>query len=321
MFHVKHLITILNVSRETLESVKPMAKCNVVPYTTDENQLTNQTFLMHFYRLERIALNAVKWDNLPESISQAVLERYLFYFGAACFFLDEIIGDYMILPVTGMLKFDQNGLPTEWVVTGMHGYTRVCNSDNAVIIYNDYNFSPSNAWAAVFSGRLTNALRTCDMHLEMHKVGKVIRVPETLKNSVKNLLTRVKNFHLFSVISPSAGNLSQATDMLNAQPENYVLDKLDNHYTFIWHEALSFFGVNSVSDKKSGMTSEEVGAESNKTSVEQDAIINPRSDAAERINKMFGLNIKVSISKGGVYNVYNRTEDPDGGTNRENNTL
>lgn len=281
------------------------------PYIDDEEILTRETYLQLHHRVERVALNICVWENLPDGMRQMILERYLYYYGNAVFFRDELLEQYIILPITAEYSWDVNAYPIEYEVRDWCGRTWRLNKDNSVIIWNNYQAMPTATDVQIFATRLTNTARTSDNHLENQIIGKIVTVPESKKTGVKKLLERIKNYHLFTIASPAAQSLASQIQVLDTEVE-YNGDKIDKHYSFLWHDCMSFMGVPSISDKVSGVTPIEAESERMLSTANMNAVINPRRDAVRDINKMFGLNIKVSF--GGVNSeLYNDAQNSDGG--------
>ena len=267
-------------------------QCCPPPYMDDEDYLTQQTYMDMFYRIEQLALNVVRWDNLPKEIKQLYIERYLFYFGMCAIFYDDILGRYVCLPVSVQYAWDENAFPTEYEVIGFMGYRRRLNSQNSVLIFDNYNLTPGSDQAQLYASRLTNALRTNDVHLEANKLGKILAVPESQKKSAGSLLKRIKNFALYTIGTPALAEIAKNMQAIDVQP-NFVLDRLDYHYTTVWHDVCATYGIRTGSSKLGGVNVVEMEDENSMADVNRCARINPRQDAAERLNEMFGLNVEV----------------------------
>lgn len=299
----------------------------IPPYISGEESLTHETYQMLFYRLERVALNVIKWENLPVGLDPVLIERYLFYRGNCVLFYDEILGQYIGLPMSTEYGWDVNSMPTDYEVIGFQGYRRMLNIYNSIIIWNDAQLSPSVQMTAIQATRLTNTLRTSDMHLEAQKVGKIVRVPETKKRGMEKILDRIKNFHLYTIASPATPELKDAVQVLDTELD-YIGDKLDNHYSFLWHDALSYYGITSMTDKLSGVGKSEMLAEQSMAEANKQAMLMTRKKAADAFNKMFGQNIKVSfLSDEGLERrlkedarQYNDSENGNGDTDKEDGT-
>lgn len=267
-------------------------KCTPMPHITDEENLTSQTYMDMFFRIQRIATNVVRWDGLPPNTNQLLIERYLFYFGMAAFFYDDILGKFVVLPVSVQTAWDENGFPTAYTVKGFMDYTRNLTTENSVLIFDNYELTPGMEAAQMFASRLTNALRTCDVHLEANKIGKILGVSEEQKKSIDTLIKKIRNFQLWIIGSKTMGKIADEIKPVDLQP-TFILDRLDYHYTFLWNDVLAHYGVYGGSPKTGGVNTVEMISENSQADVNRLAIINPRQDAAEKINKMFGLQVSV----------------------------
>ena len=74
----------------------------------------------------------------------------------------------------------------------------------------------------------------------------------------------------------------------------YVADKVHQLKTEIWNEALTYLGVSNINvQKKERMITDEVTRNMGGTYASRYSRLNARQEAADKINKMFGLNIEV----------------------------
>lgn len=290
------------------------------PYASDDDLLTVRTYQELFYRLERVALNAIKWSNLPHGLDPMIIERYLFYFGNVVLYYDEILEQYCALPMKGEYAWDINSYPTAYDVVGFGGYQRMLDYTNSVIIWNNYQMNPTAEMVGLLATRLTNALRTGDMHLELQKVGKILSVPETKRRGVAALIQRIKNFHLYTIGSPAIKELAESTTVLDTELE-YIVDKLDSHYSFLWHDALSYFGISSMTNKLSGVSPQETASEDAMAVANRTAMINSRREGVEKFNTMYGESVEVEfLGREEDINgeLYDNTEDGNGESDGEN---
>lgn len=53
----------------------------------------------YFDRLTELAVSVFKWENLPNTVDSRYLEMCLFREGAAVFFKDDVVDDYLCLSV------------------------------------------------------------------------------------------------------------------------------------------------------------------------------------------------------------------------------
>ena len=75
----------------------------------------------------------------------------------------------------------------------------------------------------------------------------------------------------------------------------YLADKLMNQKNQIWNEALTYLGISNLNvQKKERMISDEAIRSMGGTIASRQSRLEMRREAAEQINKMFGLNIEVN---------------------------
>lgn len=294
----------------------------VPPYISDDDLLTAQTYSQMFYRIERLALNVFKWKNLPKGLKSMIIERYLFYFGRVALFYDDVLEQYVALPVTGEFAWDVDYYPTVYEVTGFGGYRKRLDITNSVLLYNDYQMSPGAEMGSIFSTRLTNSLRTSDMHLELQKVGKIIAAPETKRKGIETIFKKIKNYATTIIASPAAAEMKDSIQVLDTELD-FIVDKLDSHYAFMWHDVLNYLGIDSMSDKQSGVNPLESKAEAAMAMGNRMAMKNAREDAIKVFNEMFGENVELDFlgKEDGEYGeLYDDPEDRNGEPGREDRT-
>jgi hypothetical protein len=97
------------------------------------------------------------------------------------------------------------------------------------------------------------------------------------------------------------GNLKQAVQVL---PTNapFIADKLNEYKTEIWNEALSFLGINNLSEKKERLISNEINSNNELINLNLQSYLVPRQKAAEQFNKLFGTNVEVKV-RSDLYNI------------------
>lgn len=300
-------------------------KRGILPYLDDEEKLTIETYRQIYYRLERLATSCLRYYRLPTEIEQMVIEYQLYHRGNSVFFYDDILERYLTLPISARYSFDEYGLPTEYEVMGWRDYRKRLNIDNSVIIYNDFQMLPTAQLMQIFASRLTNCLRVSDMHLEGQKIGNIVSVPMEQKRSVEEVIKKIKNFGLWIITSPAQKDLYRDAQQLRVQDEYYG-DRIDEHYTFLWNQVLSYLGIASMAEKKSGVNRLETMVDASISEVNKNAILWPRKVAVNKINEMFDLDIDVeyvntNIMLGGDQNgrIHNVAQDSIGNLNNPEN--
>lgn len=254
--------------------------------------LNNETFMDYFYRLEEICINMFSWENLPETIDYRFLELTLCEYGFAVYFNEEDVGNVALTcALGGPLSIYRE--PIYRRAYANNGFSRELDNANSVLIYNNYLHHPSIPTIILFARRLAEIERTIDVNVKSQKTPVVITCDEsqllTIKNAYKDMDENVP------VIIASKNVDWKSISSLNTNAPFVSLD-LNNLKRQIWNEALTFFGVsNSNTEKKERQIGLEVSSNLGGVMAQRYIMLNSRRQAAEKINKMFGTNIKVNF--------------------------
>lgn len=254
--------------------------------------LNNRTYLQYYNRLLELAINMYEWKNLPDSVDERFLELTLFSDGMAVFFRDDILGELCLQCMIGG-DLDVYRIPIERTAYATNGYQLQLNSQNSVIIFNNYTHTNSMADVEMYARRLYEIERTIDVNVKAQKTPLIIRATENQRLTMKNLYMQYDGNEPFIF-----GDKNLDMDAIKVLPTNapYVADKLNILKRQIWNEALTYLGIeNSNTEKKERLVSDEVNSNLGGVAAQRFCRLNARRKAADQINKMFGLNIEVSF--------------------------
>ncbi len=252
----------------------------------------NATFMQYYNRLVELAISMFDWKNLPETIDPRFLELALFGDGMAVFFEDKEIG-YLALRTTIGGRLNLYNIPTDRRAYASNGYNMPLTQDNSVIIWNNLMHTNSVLEVSNFSKRLWDLDRTIDVNAKAQKTPILIRCDESQRLTLKNLYKQYTGNE--PVIYGDKGLSARPIEVLtNGAP--YVCDKLYELKTQIWNEALTYLGISNVSyQKKERLLQDEVQRNLGGTIASRYSRLEARRQAAEEINRMFGLNIEVDF--------------------------
>ena len=252
----------------------------------------NATFMQYYNRLVELAISMFEWKNLPETIDPRFLELALFGDGMAVFFEDKEIG-YLALRTTIGGRLNLYNIPTDRRAYASNGYNMPLTQDDSVIIWNNLMHTNSVLEVSNFSKRLWDLDRTIDVNAKAQKTPILIRCEESQRLTLKNLYKQYSGNE--PVIYADKGLAAKPIDVLNTGAP-YVCDKLYELKTQIWNEALTYLGISNVSyQKKERLLQDEVQRNLGGTIASRYSRLEARRQAANEINKMFGLNIEVDF--------------------------
>lgn len=292
-------------------------KANLFKQTLVEN---NNTHAFYLERLTDIALTCFKWDNLPESVDARYLELCLFENGRALFFKDDVLNEYLALSLGRVKGFDVYGYPVvRRAYSKFNNYqSRDLNREDSVIIYNNYVRTAGYEVAQAYSYRLWFIDRVIDLNINAQKTPILLQGSEQQRQTLINLYKEYDGNQPF-IFGDRNLDLNSLQAITTGAP--FVADKILSVKQRLWAEACEFMGVapGLIDNKRERVTATEVQQSSGVSNANRNSRLFARQQAADKINKMFDLNIKVEFSdtidvnllrldgKGGVSNeqVYN----------------
>ena len=126
-----------------------------------ENQLSNwRTYQMYLREMLTLAENVFEFENLPDYIDVAFLNKKLLRDGSIVFFKDEVMG-VIALPYTVMGNLDIYQRPQKIMAIAPNGsYRRILNPDEYVIMYDNNGRYPLFLDITQYAERIALMTRT-----------------------------------------------------------------------------------------------------------------------------------------------------------------
>lgn len=254
----------------------------------------NGSFVTYYNRLVELSVSMFKWNGLPDTIDQRYLELALYSDGHAVFFKDDVLGHLALRCAVGG-GFNVYNVPTRRNVITSNGYHRNCTIDDSVLIFNNYLRTPSLLTVQEFATRLYRMDRTIDVNVNAQKT------PILLLCDDKQRLTLMNVYQEYEGNQPVIfGNSNLTPDMIKVIQTGapFVSDKIYQLKTQIWNEALTYLGISNLNvQKRERLISDEVQRYQGGTLACRMSRLKARQQAADQINKMFGLNVTVEYDE------------------------
>lgn len=280
----------------------------IIGYKSIAKALNDRIVTDYFYRLMLISKALFKWENLPNGIDEKWIERYLFTEGACLFYKDPNLG-FMVAKMgsNGILNaYDEPTKVFPYATNYIYEGEQLINNSNCVIIRNNDDMLPTAPTIQLYAYQLTNISRTIDTNIMAMKMPIIVKCTDKQKLSLKQAMNQRNDNE--PVIYADKGLNTEEIQILKTDAP-IVFDKLQIQKHAVWNECMTFLGVNNANmDKRERLVDDEVQANNEQVQACEDVMLKARERACELINKMFGLNIKVSrrnLSK----DVLNRLED------------
>lgn len=255
-------------------------------------QMNSLTYQYHFQNLYELCLNRIKWLNLPKGCNERYLEEILLNNGNAIIFQDLKVKDIFYstrVAYNGPLNIYNN--PSSFRSVGNNGWSVDVPYDKGVIIFDSQSRYPTIQHISLFANRLTDIDRTRDVNLKNQKTPFIITGPE---EKVTEMINFYRNVDSNDPAIFGLDNLKDIDYKVLSTNSQFIGKDLNYDKQLIMNEFLTFIGItNSGLEKQERMTRDEVDNRSSQVMVRRLNYLQPRRDAAEILNKRFGLNIQV----------------------------
>ena len=254
------------------------------------------SFLDFLTQFVEIALCRFEYENLPEEIDQYDLEHMLFIYGKAIFFKDKDLDKFICLPPESN-NGERNiyNHPEKYSAKGLGtGVFHYDNIKDFVEIRNTPLSAPSVVPVSDFARHLYDLDRTIEVNCSAQKTPLLLKCSQNQKLTLKNAYMQfVGNMPvIYADKSFDTDSLSVLkTDAPFNAPGLYDLKvKYFNEY-------LTYLGISNVNyQKKERMVTDEVNRGLGGVLANRHRYLLMRQLAVDKINKKFGLDIKVAFN-------------------------
>ena len=273
------------------------SKLNVRDRMRAEADLYNtETELVWFYRLLEIALNGIKWKNLPPEIDARYLELTLLFCGGALFFHDESAG-FAVWRFAPIGRFDHYRDPERRRAIPEMGntYNRILTADDSVIIWNNMTRTPDLIPLRYYTRKLASTDRAIDVNIAVQKTPKMVICDERQRLTFENLIDQYTGNLPFIFGAKSLQDLGHIEVLDTSAP--FVATDLAAIKRQQFAEALTYYGIeNSSSEKKERLVSDEVTSNLGAVEIARECRMNARRQACDQINRMFADRLAAPVS-------------------------
>lgn len=248
---------------------------------------------VYFEKLYSLAVTSFNYSNMPMTVDIDMMEKFLCENGCCVFFEDEVLG-YLSLQtmINGPLNVYRE--PEKNTAYAVNGYRQRLNQGNSVIIWNNVTRSPTINIISQYAERLANLDRIIEINANSQKTPVVFLCDETQRLTMKNLMMQWDGNEPFIFGSKNL-DIKDIQVLKSDAPFNG--DKLYNLKYKYWTEALAYLGIdNAEFEKSERVNTGEVKTMKNNIGSLRQVRLRPRQLAIQKINAMFGLNIKVEFN-------------------------
>lgn len=261
------------------------------------SQLSNfKTYEMYKREMLTLAENVFEFEDLPEYIDVAFLNKKLLRDGSIAFFNDEVMG-VIALPYTVLGTLDIYGRPKRIIASAPNGsYRRTLQEGEFVIMYDNNGRYPMYLDILQYSERIALMTRTIDINILQQRTPRFWKTSSDKAKSIRDIINNVDGLEN-TVLTYDDINIDDIQLVL--EPAPYVSDKIDIQKEKLWNEFLRLIGVANMNfQKKERNIKDEVLASQGGTIASRYSRFEPRQKAIKLINEKFGTNINVRYYDG-----------------------
>lgn len=259
------------------------------------------TYYMWFYRMVEIYMNRFKWNNVPKTIDIPTLMYGLLTNGNVCWFRDIVMGDICLIG-TPSREVDIYNYQIGYYVhttSGYNAHLRVSRFDDrrdGVVVYANQMRQADIVIIDNYATRLTEALRSCDVNIQLQKTTKIIGTSEAQRLSMENLLKDYQGNVPIVLVDNDMGMGSEMHPVYD-MTSPYIADKVWVYITNIWNDFLTWLGIeNATNQKRERMVTDEVNANYGNVEMERKVGMTTIQTALDDINELFGLDVSIEFN-------------------------
>ena len=240
---------------------------------------------------QMLALNRYKWENLPNGIESRYIEQMLYDNGECAMFDHPDLG-LCVLRSSSRENLNIYGAPTKLSLSGFNEHRTVMMDECIRIMNNDLGL-PTLPNIVYYARRMAEIDDIIMQNLRQQRVPYLFATDESNSFSMKSLYDRMYQGEPAIFVDK---------DMLKGQPENvmviptiapYLVDKLQIQKQEMERELLTFLGINNTLEKKERLLVDETNSNNQFIKMASDIGFKQRQLACEKMNEMFGLNVRV----------------------------
>lgn len=258
-----------------------------------------------FWKLYNLVVDIFDYENLPENISKIDIENNLILLGY-CGIIDK--GGKLYAPFTRIFDYDVNYQPTKLVFANprLIDYRTFTIGDNCEVIYNTsmryrvWNLKVDGG-LVTFIGRYARQLADIESTLNIYTVNsRITSFPtadgDKMASSIKAFFDKITLGENAVISDDAIINRFRNVDINRANIKDGVNDWLIARDKIL-EQFYRDIGVRMNNPKKAQVNEEEIEANDQLLLISIDDMYKARVEGLERVNNMFGTDIRVSINE------------------------
>lgn len=242
------------------------------------------------------------YENLPDELQELYgprnfIDGQLFFQPSMAWFKDKKHG-LLCLPTSGEYEFNVVGRPVKWSCWGYNGEHWELDDSNSVIMFNDEAMTIPFLHIKYEAGFMREADKTAMQNIFAQRQPWIVETDEDTLKSAQAEMQQLGEFKPVIFRRKLNGKNGKMVDPIETKVFNtntpIITKEMDDLFTLRLNRILTYLGLNNigVQDKKERLVVAETSGNDMLIQSYYTSAMNQRKKAVEKVNKMFGTNIK-----------------------------
>lgn len=247
---------------------------------------TNRMFMAYQREIIALATNRYKWHNLPDGVSERVLELELALGGSVSIaFPRKIPGGFFATRYMSNSQPNINGDIVSWVCIGANGSQFAADRKSGVIVYDNRERIPLGNRINLWARELTDITRTMQVNRFHLKTPYILVCPKSMENQALNVVKQMAGYEPAIIATEGFEQFQPVTLQTGVQFLGTELSEAEQN---AWNRVYNGLGIPNLTFKGERMIEDEVKSHTEPTNLIALDGLTCRNDACAFLNDRFG---------------------------------
>lgn len=285
-----------NGAREIYDNFTNLARGTGPNFDDSGAQQTRAlAFNMYHRKLSELAINRFKWYGLPKTVNQRFLEVTLFRQALSVFYYDRDprVNAFMALAAGAMGKPNMQDDPTAFRVFRQPLSSFTLLASQCVPIWANTSRTPDHDMIVYYARRFAEWDTTIEINGMNARQTKIVSSDQNARLTMQNVNRQIVEGEP-AIYASDKSQVADSISVLDLGIDLMGLEKLSIVRGRVWAECMQMLGINAATtEKKERVVADEVSQNDDQVMSNRAIALNERQAAAERINRKYGLDVRV----------------------------